>query len=446
MATKRSNLPRPTDSNIRHTPERVRGTPNGGHAWKCHYCGEYASSETQQGLFVCRRHGGVTPRQRAGKARPPGRPMTTGKDSRSRMRTFEEILADYEQMRVDADVTDEDFLHLRASLVQAIRARAAEEEVAQALEDLARAARSLCSPAMIATPVAKESLLHFLAELRLFRITLRDTSTLYKRFLRHTKRIEDALARFIRLAKVRSDIEHDNEGAHQLLIFAAVLRAVLEAAAQRLSEENLHLLTSRIHREFGQLPNRVLEPNTLIRTVTLQDTFCFYQSGAEPDPFLATVNQLKEEIVDLDDTTHDMLSIRASLASVRQLFSTVRETARILEALLENLECSIDKEEVEAALREREQWTSLQHLMKHARHFHACLDSFDQTIEAKHERIVLLTYTRQRQRRKLDASEKIGLFPLMLEQLKHLLLDVLGPDNYVHVQESINGTLIGVHN
>ena len=91
---KRSNLPSVTDADRLYFPEQVRTTPNGGWAWKCHYCGRYACDRSVVGRYLCRCHGGSTPRQRCPyqeylhrlntgeELRMPGRPIKLGRYAR----------------------------------------------------------------------------------------------------------------------------------------------------------------------------------------------------------------------------------------------------------------------------------------------------------------------------------------------------------------------------
>lgn len=84
---RRSLLPPITEDDKHTRPEQLRDTPNGGYAWRFHYCKWYASSETLAGTCVCYAHGGVRAvhRDRVKRAqaldngdqppRPPGRPM-----------------------------------------------------------------------------------------------------------------------------------------------------------------------------------------------------------------------------------------------------------------------------------------------------------------------------------------------------------------------------------
>ena len=92
--TKRSDLPAVTDADRLLFHEQLRRTPNGGWAWKCHYCGRYACDRSLAGRYLCRCHGGSTPRQRCpyqdalhrqetGQGiKMPGRPIKLGRYAR----------------------------------------------------------------------------------------------------------------------------------------------------------------------------------------------------------------------------------------------------------------------------------------------------------------------------------------------------------------------------
>lgn len=363
MATKRSALPPLTDAVAREHPERIRTTPNGGRAWKCHYCSQFASSTTQRNLFVCRRHGGVTPTQRTGQGKPPGRPMTTGEDTRSRLLNVNEIVMGYKQKLVDIDATDEDLLHLRAYLHQSIRQRPSEEEVNGALESLLAAAKIVARITPVPAPLSKDALLHVLAEIRLLRKTLNDTSSLYTRFSRINKEIEDRYARFIRLAKLRSAMAHKNEPTHQLTFFMDTVHECLNILAQRLPPDTLTLLRARLDKEFNEIPERALQANTFKDlTVTPPNDGPFYSLPHTRDALEEIVTELRSQQLDLDNTDDDLLHLRAHILSVRQLLPTVTRTARMLEALLENLDHFMNQPDTEAALRARGEWDSVQRL------------------------------------------------------------------------------------
>ena len=112
---KRSLLPSVTEKDRRKSPENIRATPNGGWAWKCHYCGRDACDRSVKGIFLCRCHGGSTPRQRdpvqrqlhqektGQKLRTPGRPLMHGRYSRFPKVKVADILAEYYARKVESD-------------------------------------------------------------------------------------------------------------------------------------------------------------------------------------------------------------------------------------------------------------------------------------------------------------------------------------------------------
>lgn len=126
MARKnRSLLPKVTAEDLVQRSWQLRRTAHGW-AWKCAYCGQFASSETLEGKYVCRSHGGVTARQRDPVAhdaarqkgqrvpRPPGRPLQSGIYSRRARVRVDELVEAYRSRQLDIDCTDEDLLYFRA--------------------------------------------------------------------------------------------------------------------------------------------------------------------------------------------------------------------------------------------------------------------------------------------------------------------------------------------
>lgn len=112
MARKKSDqLPSVSPQDLRHHLDRLRPTPRGGWAWRCHYCNRYASSISLKGRFLCRSHGGVTQRQldplakylarQQGKKvpRPPGRPLKHGLYSRQPRVPVAQVLTEWRALR-----------------------------------------------------------------------------------------------------------------------------------------------------------------------------------------------------------------------------------------------------------------------------------------------------------------------------------------------------------
>ena len=361
MATKRSPLPPITPEDIELHPDRLRETPNSGYAWKCHYCNEFASSETQRGFYVCRRHGGVTPKQRRNLGRPPGRPMTSGKHSRSRMLSVDEIVEEYRQNLIDADATDEDILYLRGYLARAIDERPSEEEVALAIEELIRDTQEF--QGALNGPITQEALLRALAEIRLYRRTLKHVSSFYQRFIRVTAEIEDRYARFIKLARLRSTISHKNAPADQLAFFAVTVQHCLQVLSDRVPPEKVALLRARLEKDFEELPERALTL-TALKPITLStgQENSFYRSHQLDDRLDEIVSSLRSQSLDLDDTDEDMLRLRAHLHSLRQLVELISKAATIIDSALGELDAFMDEEEVEVAVRQRGEWEKVERL------------------------------------------------------------------------------------
>jgi hypothetical protein len=431
MATKRSNLPPIISEDLQAQAEHLRPTPNGGYAWKCHYCGEFASSETQKGLYVCRRHGGATSRQRKKGSRPPGRPITSGKHSRSKMLRVDEIVEEFRQKLIDVDATDEDLLYLRGHLARAIGERPNEEDVAVSLEELEQASFELHEALNRVDTSSRESLLRALAEVRLYRKVLKRVTNYYQRFMRMTGEIEQRYARFIKLARLRSTINHKNAPAEQLSFFAATVRLCLQVLANHLTPEWLALVRARVEKEFAELPDRALTLTALKpATLTLEAQSNFYRVNEQNDPLDEIVDQLRRQKIDLDDTDEDMLRLRAHLRGLRQLSQTISTTAARLGTTLEALDLFMESDGVENAVRERLDWEKIERLHGELSRFNQVLEGFDQGLEARHERIILLTHTRQLQRLQEAATDQISLYQLRLERFRHLLLDIVDVEDY----------------
>ena len=116
---KRSNLPIVTDYDRLTCPDLLRSTPNGGFAWKCHYCGRYACDLSVAGRYLCRCHGGSTPKQRDlllsymellktdKEPKRPGRPLKHGRYCRLPGISIKAMLADYQRSMIKEAVERE---------------------------------------------------------------------------------------------------------------------------------------------------------------------------------------------------------------------------------------------------------------------------------------------------------------------------------------------------
>jgi hypothetical protein len=111
---KRSALPTVTEADRTDFPEQVRSTPNGGWAWKCHYCGRYACDVSVAGRYLCRCHGGSTPRQRCPEQdylhrlttgeglKLPGRPIKLGFYCRKPGHSVQRLIDEYHERHTQA--------------------------------------------------------------------------------------------------------------------------------------------------------------------------------------------------------------------------------------------------------------------------------------------------------------------------------------------------------
>lgn len=258
---KRSLLPPVTEHDISTQAERLRRTPNGW-AWKCAYCGQFASSETVKGKFVCRMHGGVTARQRdpeaqlqareAGKplSRPSGRPIQHGRASRHARVRVEDIVADYRARRVDADCTDEDMLYLRAYQQERMDVQPSLSQAAEAAERLGERLQSEVGE------------LHRLTELHK---VLRETRLLIQRVLRAQNDLENGHARIIHMAKIRADTRAKNRAAHQLDVFTVMVDRLFVVLREQLSPADYEALQARMARDLAEVSEGMVDGRAPMR-------------------------------------------------------------------------------------------------------------------------------------------------------------------------------------
>lgn len=248
---KRSELPTVKEADQIHAADRIRRTPTGW-AWKCHYCGQFASSETVDGKFVCRSHGGCTPRQRDPVAqqvahenfrpvpRPPGRPPRTGRWSRRQLLKVDEIFAMYKAQRLDPDATDDDMLYLRAELEQRKREL---KELGETLELLANINGQLRTVAESSTgPLEVQEL-------------TREVNLLMGKRLSLSRRIEKGHERLIKLAKIRAETRLKNGAANQIGQFMLMIERLTDIFQETLPPDVHAALQARLAKEFEALPN-----------------------------------------------------------------------------------------------------------------------------------------------------------------------------------------------
>lgn len=251
---KRSSLPPVTEADLRHFPDRIRPTPRGaGWAWKCAHCQQFASSETLSGQYVCRSHGGTTPRQRDPLARqvakengrpvptPPGRPPKTGRWSKRDLLRVDEIFEDYKARKLNPDATDDDMLYLRAMLECQRRDLAAFEEI----EGLVVKLREHLQQAVPLDQEEAQSLRHVLSE----------TQAVLTKRMTLSKRVEKGHERLIKLAKVRADTRLRNRAAEQVGVFMVLVQRMQVIFEETLTPEAHAALQARFARELQDVPN-----------------------------------------------------------------------------------------------------------------------------------------------------------------------------------------------
>ena len=262
----RSTLPKITVSDIDQHQDMLRRTATGW-AWKCAYCGQFASSETLTGKYVCRSHGGVTPRQRSPESRdtarqagervpqPPGRPLKSGLYSRRAKVRVDEIVADYQARQIDADNTDEDMLYLRAYL--------------QALREEQPSVEQLATPLLRLKVQFEEQAT---ADLKLGNSS-RETANLLRQVERvlqdvtgYTGQLEKRHERLIKLSKVRAETRLKDHAAKQVEAFAMMVDRFQMILQEQLSAEDFAALQQRITRDLALMPAAVLDGSAGIRT------------------------------------------------------------------------------------------------------------------------------------------------------------------------------------
>lgn len=268
---KRTTLPPVTPTDILEHPERVRRTSNGW-AWRCHYCGKFASSETLQGKYVCRDHGGSTPAQRdpaarvrakqqgQPAARPPGRPMNTGVYSKSPAVRVDALVADYQARQLNADCTEEDMLYLRAHLEE-LRSVLPDLEVLRApLQDLRYRLEELLTEAVSTQEGATvEGVLELLGHGKEWGAFTRTVLHSLQEIQKFRKDIENQHTRLIHLSKVRADTRLKNAAAEQLEVFDLMVRRFMVVLQEQLTPQQFEALQKRIARDLSELPQRALE-------------------------------------------------------------------------------------------------------------------------------------------------------------------------------------------
>lgn len=264
MARKRrSLLPPVTASDVEQCPGDVRRTAYGW-AWKCAHCGQFACSETQAGLYVCRSHGGVTARQRCPEtrllaeqrgqpvSRPSGRPLKSGLYSRKPSVRLNELVAQFRQAQVDLDCTDEDMLYLRAYQQQRTEQHPQFIELTTSLEEL---------------QVKLEAYEETLPSASVYGLasSLREMRLLLRHVRLATREVVDGHERLILLSKVRAETRVKNHAARQVDVFTLLLQRLMEVLREQLSPADLAALQMRVAKELDALPAGLVDGTQRLR-------------------------------------------------------------------------------------------------------------------------------------------------------------------------------------
>jgi hypothetical protein len=264
---KRSTLPAVTQADIGTKRDQVQELPNGGWAWKCAYCNRLASSETAQGRYVCKAHGGRTEKQASpverAKAvqearpviRPPGRPPVHGLYSKKPQIRVDGIVLDYQARQVDPDATDEDMLYLRAHL-EVLKENAPDVSQAMAaLQDLIGELVTLREDGWIDQEnISVEALMEMTGRLGRFDGYVTRASGLVKQLSMWTVGIEGRHERLIKLAKDRADTRLKNKAAKELDLFSMMANRFLILLSETLPVEIFRSLHKRVELDLSEIP------------------------------------------------------------------------------------------------------------------------------------------------------------------------------------------------
>jgi hypothetical protein len=264
MARKsRTLLPRVTEADTEQRPQDVRRTAHGW-AWTCAYCGQFASSQALSGKYVCRSHGGVTARQRSPEAqadarrkrhpvpRPPGRPIQSGYYSRRPNVRVDDLVAQYRELKLDLDCTDEDMLYLRAYLQEWKEQRPSLVGLAQPVQRLQQLLESCEAD-------SPQDALAWATQHPEAAASMREARLLLCQLKVAFARIEDGHARLIKLSKVRAETRLKNQAAQQVGIFVMLLDRFALILEEQLSPEDLAAFQKRIAKELSEVPGGLVE-------------------------------------------------------------------------------------------------------------------------------------------------------------------------------------------
>lgn len=266
---KRTNLPPITPKDIAERPDDLRKTAT-GYAWKCAYCGKFASSVTQAGKYVCKAHGGVTEKQRDPVARaeaeakgeppprPPGRPMVHGLYTKSPTVRIDQLVADYQARQVDPDLTDEDMLYLRAYIEEKKELRPDIEAVRIPLEQITGDLAEFLGFIVPDENVTVESVIDMLERGKELNALLNSLNRLLLRTTQYTKDLESSHARLITMSKVRAETRLKDAAARQLDVFTVLVRRFMVLLSEQLTAKDFEALQKRIENDLSEVPENLL--------------------------------------------------------------------------------------------------------------------------------------------------------------------------------------------
>lgn len=269
---KRTNLPPVTADDVERMPERVRRTANGW-AWKCAYCGQFASSETQAGKYVCSRHGGVTEKQRdpverqravdrgEPPPRPPGRPMKTMFYSKAERVRVDEIVEEYRAQGFDPDFNDDNMLYLHAYVEDLKRHSPDINEVMDALTGLLPGIEEWLQQRAQneGARLSVNQVLDQLGDLQNLLQQVRAAERLYSALDKFIKDMEKRHQRIVVLGKTRAETRLKNAAASQLDLFSKFMENLSVILNEQLPSEYMEPLQKRFEKELSEVPINILD-------------------------------------------------------------------------------------------------------------------------------------------------------------------------------------------
>jgi hypothetical protein len=270
-----TNLPPVTAKDVTQHPDKLRRTPSGGYAWTCHYCRQYASSETQAGLYVCYQHGGASARQRdpvlnrkaraKGRKppRPPGRPIEHGFYSRGERLDVRELERQYQELGLKLDDTDSDIVQLRARVQNLIADEPGINATREALAELLDAIDAWLQTSLADEPITVNRALEIAGILNAVDAAVRRASKLYNKLVFYDERIKRDHERIIHLVHKRADTKVKMAAAEQLDFFTMLVKRLYIVLSEMMTPEQFLALQKRIMKDYEDLPKNALEPGRI---------------------------------------------------------------------------------------------------------------------------------------------------------------------------------------